>query len=175
MPPDRSLNDFIGHAEVVRWLQDDLSLWRRGQLDAMPMGYLLCGPVGTGKTFLAECLAGEAGIPVVKLRNFRDKWVGSSESNLERIFRLLHGLGRCVVFVDEADQSLGSRQSGTGDSGLGGRVYAMLADEMSDTRNSRRPMGQQYAMCADSERVKRTGTCPNSQYEMSADPTKTPA
>jgi len=135
VPPDRSLSDFIGHEEVVRWLKDDLSLWRRGQLDAMPMGYLLCGPVGTGKTFLAECLAGEAGIPVVKLRNFRDKWVGSTESNLERIFRLLHGLGRCVVFVDEADQSLGSREAGAGDSGLGGRVYAMIADEMSDTRN----------------------------------------
>ena len=45
----------------------------------MPMGYLLCGPVGTGKTYTAECLAGEAGVPVVKLKNFRDKWVGSTE------------------------------------------------------------------------------------------------
>ena len=99
------------------------------------MGYLLCGPVGTGKTFLVDCLAGEAGVPVVKLRNFRDKWVGSTESNLERIFRLLHALGRCFVFVDEADQALGRRSSGSGDSGIGGRVYSMLADEMSDTRN----------------------------------------
>ena len=78
----------------------------------MPMGYLLCGPVGTGKTFMVECLAGEAGVPVVKLKNFRDKWVGSTEGNLEKIFRLLQALGRCFVFVDEADQALGRRDGG---------------------------------------------------------------
>jgi SpoVK/Ycf46/Vps4 family AAA+-type ATPase len=99
------------------------------------MGYLLCGPVGTGKTYMVECLAGEAGVPVVKLKNFRDKWVGSTEGNLEKIFRLLHALGRCYVFVDEADQALGKRDSGNSDSGLSGRIYSMLAEEMSNTHN----------------------------------------
>jgi hypothetical protein len=99
------------------------------------MGYLLCGPVGTGKTYLVECLAGEAGVPVVKLRNFRDRWVGSSEGNLEKIFRLVRALGRCMVFIDEADQTLGRRESGGGDSGLSGRLYAMIAQEMADTAN----------------------------------------
>ena len=99
------------------------------------MGYLVCGPVGTGKTFLVECLAGEAGIPVVKIKNFRDKWVGTTEGNLEKIFRLLHALGRCFVFIDEADQALGKRDSGSNDSGLSGRVYSMIAKEMSDGGN----------------------------------------
>ncbi len=45
-------------------------------------------------TYLVECLAGEAGVPVVKLKNFRDKWVGSTESNLERIFRLIAALAK---------------------------------------------------------------------------------
>ena len=99
------------------------------------MGYLLCGPVGTGKTFLVECLAGEAGVPVVKLKNFRDRWVGSSEGNLEKIFRLIRALGRCMVFIDEADQTLGKRDSGSGDSGLSGRIYSMIAQEMSDSGN----------------------------------------
>jgi SpoVK/Ycf46/Vps4 family AAA+-type ATPase len=99
------------------------------------MGYLLCGPVGTGKTYLVECLAGEADVPVVKFKNFRDKWVGSTESNLERIFRLLHALGRCIVFIDEADQALGKRDSGANDSGLSGRIYSMIAQEMSDGGN----------------------------------------
>ncbi len=99
------------------------------------MGYLLCGPVGTGKTFLVECLAGEAGVPVLKLKNFRDKWIGSSEANLEKIFRLIHALGRCIVFVDEADQTLGRRDSGISDSGLSGRLYSMIAQEMADTDN----------------------------------------
>jgi SpoVK/Ycf46/Vps4 family AAA+-type ATPase len=99
------------------------------------MGYLLCGPVGTGKTYLVECLAGEAGVPVVKLKNFRDRWVGSSEGNLEKIFRLVRALGRCMVFIDEADQTLGRRDSGSGDSGLSGRLYSMIAQEMADTSN----------------------------------------
>jgi SpoVK/Ycf46/Vps4 family AAA+-type ATPase len=104
-------------------------------VQAMPMGYLLCGPVGTGKTYLVECLAGDAGVPVVKLKNFRDKWVGSTEGNLEKIFRLLKGLGRCFVFIDEADQALGTRDAGTGDSGLSGRIYGMFAEQMSNPAN----------------------------------------
>jgi len=79
---------------------------------------------------MVECLAGEAGVPVVKLKNFRDKWVGSTEGNLERIFRLLQALGRCYVFVDEADQAFGRRDSSNGDSGISGRIYSMLAEEM---------------------------------------------
>jgi len=55
---------------------------------------------------------------VVTMRNFRDKWVGSTEANLEKIFSLIHALGRCIVFVDEADQALGKRQGGSGDSGV---------------------------------------------------------
>lgn len=133
--PDRDLTQVIGLEAAKNWLQDDLALWKKGELEAMPMGYLFCGPVGTGKTYLAECLAGEAGVPMVVLRNFRDKWVGSTEANLEKIFALLHALGRCLVFVDEADQALGKRQGGSGDSGVSSRVYSMMAAEMSDTRN----------------------------------------
>ena len=133
--PRRSLADYHGQEALVRWLRQDMALWRAGDLKALPMGYLFCGPVGTGKTFLVECLAGEAGVPVVKLKNFRDRWVGSSEGNLERIFRLLRALGRCMVFIDEADQTLGRRDAGSGDSGLSGRLYSMIAQEMSDGSN----------------------------------------
>ena len=72
---------------------------------------------------------------MVKIKNFRDKWVGSTEGNLEKIFRLLHGLDRCYVFIDEADQALGRRDPGGNDSGLGGRVYGMFAAEMSNPAN----------------------------------------
>ena len=133
----RTLDDYHGQDALKRWLRQDIALWQTGDLKALPMGYLLCGPVGTGKTFLVECLAGEAGVPVVKLKNFRDRWVGSSEGNLEKIFRLVRALGRCMVFIDEADQTLGRRDSGSGDSGLSGRLYSMIAQEMSDTCESR--------------------------------------
>ena len=131
----RTLEDYFGQEALKTWLRQDVALWRAGDLKALPMGYLLCGPVGTGKTFLVECLAGEAGVPVVKLKNFRDRWVGSSEGNLEKIFRLIRALGRCMVFIDEADQTLGKRDSGSGDSGLSGRIYSMIAQEMSDSGN----------------------------------------
>lgn len=133
--PDRSLDGVIGLDTAKEWLKLDLDLWRRDELEAMPMGYLFCGPVGTGKTYLAECLAGEAGVPVVTLKNFRDRWVGSTEANLEKIFSLLHALGRCMVFIDEADQALGKRAAGSGDSGVSSRVYSMIAKEMSNPRN----------------------------------------
>ena len=127
---ERTLDDIHGQEKVKAWLRQDIALWQQSDLAAMPKGYLLCGPVGTGKTFMVECLAGEARVPVVKLKNFRDKWVGSTEGNLERIFRLLQALGRCYVFVDEADQAIGRRDSSSGDSGISGRIYSMLAEEM---------------------------------------------
>jgi SpoVK/Ycf46/Vps4 family AAA+-type ATPase len=99
------------------------------------MGYLISGPVGTGKTFMVKCLAGEAGVPVVVLKNFRDKWYGSTEGNLEKIFRTLRALGRCYVFIDEADQTLGRRDTGGTEPAVSGRIYSMLAQEMSDKDN----------------------------------------
>ncbi len=133
--PTRTLDDYQAQPALKETLRQDLALWRAGDIQALPKGYLLCGPVGTGKTFLVECLAGEAGVPVVKLKNFRDKWVGSTEGNLEKIFRLVHALGRCYVFIDEADQALGKRDGGGNDGGIGGRIYAMMAEEMSAPAN----------------------------------------
>jgi SpoVK/Ycf46/Vps4 family AAA+-type ATPase len=132
---ERTLDDVAGHVEAKAWLRQDVELLRRGVTRALPMGYLLAGRIGTGKTFLVECLAGEVGIPVVELKNFREKWIGATEANLETIFSILHALGQVIVFVDEADQATGRRGMSEGDSGLSGRVYGMLAKEMSDTRN----------------------------------------
>lgn len=131
----RTLEDVSGLERVKAWLRQDIQLWQSNDIAALPKGYLICGPVGTGKTYLVECLAGEAGVPVVKLKNFRDKWVGSTEGNLEKIFRLLQALGRCYVFIDEADQALGRRDAGQNDSGLSGRIYSMIAEEMGNSSN----------------------------------------
>jgi len=130
-----TLEQVAGHDSVKAWLREDMELLRRGSLNALPMGYLITGRIGTGKTFLVQCWAGELGVPCVVFKNFRDRWVGATESNLEKIFTVLHALGQVVVFVDEADQAAGKRGGGSDDSGLSGRVYSMLAKEMSDTRN----------------------------------------
>ena len=130
-----TLDNVAGHDAVKAWLREDASLLKKGALRALPMGYLIAGRIGTGKTFLVQCWAGELGIPCVVFKNFRDRWVGATESNLEKIFAILRALGQVVVFVDEADQASGRREGGDGDSGLSGRVYSMLAKEMSETRN----------------------------------------
>ena len=130
-----TLDHVAGLDAVKAWLRDDAILLKRLALHALPMGYLIAGRIGTGKTFLVQCWAGELGVPCAVFKNFRDKWVGATESNLEKIFAILRALGQVVVFVDEADQVAGRREGEGGDSGLSGRVYAMLAQEMSDTRN----------------------------------------
>jgi len=130
-----TLDHLAGADAAKSWLREDAQLMRRGAFSALPMGYLITGRIGTGKTFLIQCWAGELGIPCVIFKNFRDRWVGATESNLEKIFSILHALGQVVVFVDEADQAAGKREGRDSDGGLSGRVYAMLAKEMSDTRN----------------------------------------
>lgn len=130
--PKYGLERVVGHDAAKRRLLDDAEIIKRGRLDVAPMGYLFNGPVGTGKTFLATCLAGSIGIPCVKLKNFRSKYVGETEANLERVLGVLRGMGPVMVIIDEADAMLGQREQG-GDSGVGSRVFGMIANAMGDT------------------------------------------
>ncbi len=131
--PQHNLDLVVGHEAAKQRLREDARWIGQGQLDAAPMGYLVCGPVGTGKTFLAECYAGSIGIPCVKLRNFRSKYVGETEGNLEQVLTVLRSLGPILVIIDEADAMLGDRQA-SGDSGTSGRVFSMIASQMGDTK-----------------------------------------
>lgn len=131
--PDHTLEMVVGYAEAKKRLAQDAEWIGRGQRDAAPMGYLVCGPVGTGKTFLAECYAGSIGIPCVVLKNFRSKYVGETEGNLQQVLTVLRSLGPVVVIVDEADAALGNRQA-EGDSGTSARVFSMIAAQMGNTR-----------------------------------------
>jgi AAA+ superfamily predicted ATPase len=121
-----------GHEAAKRKLRDAAAAIRAGQTDVLPMGYVICGPVGTGKTFLTTCFAGEVGIPVVMLKNFRSMWQGVTEGNLERVLNLLQAMCPIAVMVDEADAQLGNR-SMSGDSGVNSRVFAQIAQFMGNT------------------------------------------
>lgn len=135
MQSERTLDDLSNNDGVRNWIRKDIALWKKGKLNAVPMGYLFAAPVGCGKNFIVECIAGEAGIPVVTIGNFRDKFVGNTEANVERIFRFIDALGKVIVFIDEADQTMGKRDSGNSDGGLSGRVYSMFATKMSNPLN----------------------------------------
>ncbi len=131
--PRWTLDTVVGHVAAKARLREDAALLKRGALDSLPMGYLLCGPVGTGKSFLAQCVSGEIGVPCVFLKNFRSKYVGETEGNLERVLSVLRAMGPVVVVVDEADAALGSREQ-DGDSGTSSRVFGMIAAQMGDTQ-----------------------------------------
>lgn len=132
--PKYDLNMVAGMPAVKGRLRRAARAIARGNPAAVPMGYLICGPVGSAKTFLVECFAREIGFPCVKLKNFRSMWVGSTESNLERILKILASLTPVGVVIDEADAALGNREQ-SGDSGTQQRVFAQIATFMADTRN----------------------------------------
>lgn len=132
--PRYGLDSVGGMAKAKEYMRSIAETIRLGNTEEAPMGILISGPVGTGKTFLAECFAHDCGLNVVAFKNFRERWVGSSEANLEKILNLLQTLAPIVVIVDEADATLGSRETG-GDSGVDSRIFSKLAAAMGDTRN----------------------------------------
>ena len=126
------LSYVAGNDQAKRKLQDAATAIRAGNTEVLPMGYVICGPVGTGKTFITTCFAGEVGIPAVTLKNFRSMWQGVTEGNLERVLTLLKAMSPIAVIVDEADAQLGDRSS-SGDSGVNNRVFAQIAQFMGNT------------------------------------------
>ena len=122
-----------GMDEVKR----DLSLIarniREGRRSRVPMGLLFVGPMGTGKTFVAEAFAKESGLTAIKFKNFRSKWVGATEGNLERILQVVQAIGQVMVIIDEADRAFGNQ--GEDDGGTSSRVIARIKEFMSDTSN----------------------------------------
>lgn len=126
------LSYVAGNDQAKKKLQDAAAAIRSGATDVLPMGYVICGPVGTGKTFITTCFAGEVGIPAVTLKNFRSMWQGVTEGNLERVLNLLKAMSPIAVIVDEADAQLGDRSS-SGDSGVSNRVFAQIAQFMGNT------------------------------------------
>ena len=131
---DYNLDLVAGHREAKAHLRQAARALRSGKPEVLPMGYLVSGPVGCGKTFLITCFAGEIGIPMVKLKNFRSQWQGVTEGNLEKILNLLEAMTPVAVMIDEADAALGDRDQ-QGDSGVSQRVFSQIVSFMSDPKH----------------------------------------
>ena len=130
--PEFDLDMVAGCKQAKTELRTAARLLKEGRLDVMPMGWLICGPVGTGKTFLATCFTGEIGIPCVKILNIRSQWQGVTEANLQKLLSIFKALGPVGVIIDEADAFFGRRDA-SGDSGTSSRVFSALSSFMSDT------------------------------------------
>ncbi|MCB1093863.1 MAG: AAA family ATPase, partial [Verrucomicrobiae bacterium] len=130
LEPDHGF-DVVGGMEPIKGALSRIAGHvRAGRSRQVPMGILFVGPMGTGKSFLAEAFAKESGLAAVRLKNFRDKWVGSTEANLEKVLNVIEGLGEILVLVDEGDRSIGG--GGDSDGGVNSRVIARLKEFMSD-------------------------------------------
>ena len=90
-----------------------LERWGVGQRLSYGKGVsaLFHGPPGTGKTLCAQAVAHELGRPllVAAVPALVSKWVGQTEKNLAGLFRRAAQEG-AVLFLDEADSLLGSRE-----------------------------------------------------------------
>lgn len=131
--PDHDFSAVGGMEDVKRELMQVAHDIREGRPHRVPMGLLFTGPMGTGKTFVAEAFAKSSGLTAIKLKSFRSKWVGATESNLEKILGMVKALGNVLVIIDEGDRSFGSGSENDG--GTSSRVIARLKEFMSDTTN----------------------------------------
>lgn len=92
-------------------------------------GMLLYGPPGCGKTFIGRAVAGEMGAHFVNvgLADVLDMYVGTSERNIQDVFRLARDNAPCVLFLDEVD-ALGQKRSMTRNSGMRTAVNQLLTE-----------------------------------------------
>lgn len=132
--PEHGFEVVGGMEEVKKDLLMIAGSIRDGRTSRVPMGILFTGPMGTGKTFVAEAFAKECGLTTIKLKNFRSKWVGATEGNLEKILNVIRAIGQVVVIIDEGDRAFGNTD-GEGDGGTSSRVIARIKEFMSDTSN----------------------------------------
>lgn len=85
-----------------------------------PKGAMLVGMSGCGKSLTAKAIATAWGVPLLKidLGALKSKFVGESESNLRKAFRVIEAIGRCVVWFDEIEKALQGATSGSADGGV---------------------------------------------------------
>ncbi len=133
--PRHGLDAVGGNAHIKDELLDIARLVKSGDRARAPMGLLAVGPMGSGKTFVIKAFLREAGLTGVALKNFRSKWVGSTEANLERVLSTVKAMGPIALVIDEGDRSFGNQGDGDGDGGTSSRVIARLKEFMSDPDN----------------------------------------
>ncbi len=118
--PQRDLTDVAGMTDVKRRLQEEVLV---PLIDDRYEQYgfsgvtniLLHGPPGTGKTYLAEALAGHLGYNYVAATasDIASDVVGQAPSNVAALFERARAAAPSVLFIDEID-SVAADRSGTG-------------------------------------------------------------
>ncbi len=89
--------------EVVLFLKDPRRFIKLGA--RIPKGLLLVGPPGTGKTYFARAIAGEAGVPFFHTSGaeFEEMLVGAGASRVRDLFSKAKRAAPSLIFIDEID------------------------------------------------------------------------
>lgn len=97
-----------------------------------PRGFLLHGPPGCGKTLLAQAVAGELQLPMLKVSapELVSGVSGESEQKLRELFDLAVSSAPCILFIDEIDAITPKREVASKD--MERRIVAQLLTCMDD-------------------------------------------
>ena len=99
--------------EIVDFLHNPQKYTEIGA--SMPKGALLVGSPGTGKTLLAQAVAGEAEVPFFSISGseFVEMFVGMGAAKVRDLFKQANEKAPCIVFIDEID-TIGKKRDGNG-------------------------------------------------------------
>lgn len=98
-----------------------------------PKGILLLGVQGGGKSLAARAIAGEWGVPLMRLDfgALYNKYYGETERNLRQALAAAEGMAPCVLWIDELEKGIatgGAEQDG----GVSRRVLGSLLTWLSE-------------------------------------------
>lgn len=129
--PTHKLDQVRGFRKVKDFLKQKLIPGFLAGPEKALRGAAFGGPIGGGKTYLAEAVAGEIGIPVIVLKNLRSKWFGETDVITERLFRFLRVMDRVLISLDEADTQFGNIESEdhSTEKRLTGSIQNMMSDD----------------------------------------------
>ena len=130
-------SDYKGNPEVLEAARRVVTLLRGvkgfkemgGQISR---GMLLIGPPGTGKSYLAQCISTEAGLPFgyASAASFRGMFWGMDVMTVKNLYRkgrrFAREYGGCILFIDEFDAIGMSRSSQNSTMGLGGGMAGLM-------------------------------------------------
>jgi SpoVK/Ycf46/Vps4 family AAA+-type ATPase len=128
--PAHTLDDVRGNRKLKAFLRRELMPRFRASREHALAGAAVAGPIGSGKTFIFEAMAGELGVPVLVLKSIRSQWYGQTDVIFERLRRVLQSLEKVVIFVDEADTQFGGigEETHSTERRLTGKIQAMMSD-----------------------------------------------
>lgn len=99
-----------------------------------PRGALLVGVPGCGKSLTAKAIATAWGVPLLRLDlgALKSKFVGESEGNLRKAFKVIEAIGRCVVWLDEVEKALAGATDGSADGGVSSDALGSILSWMQE-------------------------------------------